>query len=65
MDEVKENNKFIAIRLHPEGWVVLSPWIKTIDGKITYKHHISHYGDHYFAKEMAEHLANELNKFII
>lgn len=56
--------RFIAMMLYPEGWVVLSPWIKSFDG-YCYRHHIQNFGQgSLLNKEMAEHLANELNKYL-
>ena len=55
---------FIAMMLHPEGWVVLSPWIKSLNGDY-YRHHVQNFGSgSLLNKEMAEHLASELNKYL-
>lgn len=57
-------NRFEAVMLDPsEGWLVLSPWIKTPCGK-AYRHHIwSRIGaQDDESRKWAEHLAAELNR---
>jgi hypothetical protein len=53
MSEIKT---FEAICLTPEGWTVLSPWAKALDGK-EYRQHCGEFGkDEVFAKYMAAQL---------
>jgi len=55
--------KFEAVRLFPEGWVVLSPWVTTVDG-YWYRQHIVQAGAGSHSeerREFCEHLERQLN----
>ena len=55
--------QFEAVRLFPEGWVVLSPWVTTVDG-YWYRHHVVQAGTGSHSRErqeFCEHLARQLN----
>lgn len=55
---------FEAVMIAPEGWLVLSPWIRTEDGH-WWRAHIylyGHEGGTVRHREHAEHMAREINK---
>ena len=52
---------FEAVRLVPEGWVVLTPWITTPDGH-WWRLHLSSPGHDKEAEQWARHMASQLNK---
>jgi hypothetical protein len=51
-----KSHSFEACYLVPHGWVVLTPWIKTLDG-CDYRHLMETRND----KAQAHHLAQQLN----
>ena len=55
MSEIKT---FEAIRLTPEGWTVLSPWVKALDGK-EYRQHCGEFGRD---EVLAKYIAAQLNR---
>ena len=58
-----DNRRFVAVFL-PEGWVTLSPWIKTQDGH-WYRHTIANWGMGSAEQEvLAKHLAEQLNAYL-
>jgi hypothetical protein len=50
-------SRFSAIKMNPEGWVVLSPWIKSQAGEL-FRLHCCQCGQN---QSLAEHLADQLN----
>lgn len=60
---MNNDGPFVATILYPEGWMVLSPWIETVDGH-RYRHHIAphvHGRGRYDREREAKHLAAQLN----
>ena len=61
-------DRFEATLIYPAGWVVLSPWICTIDGH-WYRHHVADpfgsSGIGEVARDHAQHLATELNALLV
>jgi len=54
------NDSFKAVKLVPEGWTVLTPMIKTLIGKVDYRHHVQSG----LSEDMAKFMAQELNRYL-
>lgn len=60
----QDPSRFEAVRLQPEGWVVLTPWISTLDGHLYRAHAWRSYSlavGWNEAQREAEHIAAQLN----
>lgn len=60
--ESRRGDQFDAVLLHPEGWVVLSPWVTTPEGHPFRLHITVAPASHDSAcREWCEHIAGQLN----
>lgn len=68
-EEVKTSERptgghvFECVRVSPDGWLVLAPWVQTVEGH-WWRPHLDAYGVHQFgddARIWGEHLAQHIN----